>query len=431
MQSPTTMHISSNIKRGGCGETLSRKTALLLMLLATLIFSGTQEGKCESRFSLDSIAAWGKFPRFCVNTYRWGDHFFNNYDSTYVQGSGYKFNVKIKTESWIDTYNFRLEDDYKFGFESRPSTSMGLWLTYMAVSVGYDMNVSKFFNADSGARKRFNFQFNWLEDDYKFGFESRPSTSMGLWLTYMAVSVGYDMNVSKFFNADSGARKRFNFQFNCSLFGAELYTITNDSYMKIDRLGFPGAVRDVDIPFHGFHSDSWGVNLYYFFNHRRYSQAAAFSYSKIQVKSGGSLYAGFSYWQQNYDMNFTGVFDDQPEASQLPPEWDNHYRVRNKNYALKIGYGYNWVFRPGWCLGVSEAPTFGIRAGYVTSLDNQRTTFAMSNRLKLSLIYNYQKRWFFGIVGMVDTNIVYDKQHTLLANNMSMEASAGFRFNLW
>ncbi len=377
MQSPTTMHISSDIKRGGCGETLSRKTALLLILLATLIFSGTQEGKCESRFSLDSIAAWGKFPRFCVNTYRWGDHFFNNYDSTYVQGSGYKFNVKIKTESWIDTYNFRLEDDYKFGFESRPSTSMGLWLTYMAVSVGYDMNVSKFFNADSGARKRFNFQFN------------------------------------------------------CSLFGAELYTITNDSYMKIDRLGFPGAVRDVDIPFHGFHSDSWGVNLYYFFNHRRYSQAAAFSYSKIQVKSGGSLYAGFSYWQQNYDMNFTGVFDDQPEASQLPPEWDNHYRVRNKNYALKIGYGYNWVFRPGWCLGVSEAPTFGIRAGYVTSLDNQRTTFAMSNRLKLSLIYNYQKRWFFGIVGMVDTNIVYDKQHTLLANNMSMEASAGFRFNLW
>ena len=30
--------------------------------------------------NLDSIAAWGKFPRFCINTYRWGDRFFNGYD---------------------------------------------------------------------------------------------------------------------------------------------------------------------------------------------------------------------------------------------------------------------------------------------------------------------------------------------------------------
>ncbi len=349
-------------------------TSILLWL--ALATAGTQQASAVF-LNLDSIASWGKFPRFCVNTYRWGDHFFNNYDSTYVQGSGYRFNVKFKTDSWLDSYDFRFTDDYKMGFDSRPSTSMGLWLTYMAVSVGYDMNVSKFFNADTGARKRFGFQFN------------------------------------------------------CSLFGAEYYSITNDSYMKINRLGYPGETRHVDIPFHGFHSDSWGINLYYFFNHRHYSQAAAFSYSKIQVKSSGSLYAGFSYWKQNYDMDFAGIFDDQPEANKLPPEWDNHYRVSNKNYALKIGYAYNWVFHKGWCLGVSEAPTIGVRVGYIIDPSHQRTSFSLSNRLKASLIYNHDKRWFFGIVGNVDTNLVYDKQHTFLANNMSLEASAGFRFNLW
>lgn len=356
----------------------SRITAFLARAVFWLVLlaGGSQHASAEF-LSLDTIASWGKFPRFCVNTYRWGDHFFNNYDSTYVQGSGYRFNIKFKTDSWLDKYDFRFTNDYRMGFHSRPSTSMGLWLTYMAVSVGYDMNVSKFFNADTGARKRFNFQFN------------------------------------------------------CSLFGAEFYTINDDSYMTIDRIGHPDESLKVDIPFHGFHSESWGVNLYYFFNHRHYSQAAAFSYSKIQVKSSGSLYAGFSYWSQRYDMDFANVFDEQPESNILPADWDYHYRVKNKNYALKIGYAYNWVFRRGWCLGISEAPTIGIRTGYIIDFSRQRTTFSLNNRIKISLIYNHNKRWFFGIIGNVDTNLVYDKQHTFLANNISMEASAGFRFNLW
>ena len=28
-------------------------------------------------------------------------------------------------------------------------------------------------------------------------------------------------------------------------------------------------------------------------------------------------------------------------------------------------------------------------------------------------------------------SLVYDKAHTFLANNISLEASAGFRFNIW
>ena len=363
-------------RRRIAGSAFARRLAVVAILLSWVATLGSHRASAEF-LSLDSVAAWGKFPRFCVNTYRWGDRFFNNYDSTYVQGSGYRFNIKAKTDSWLDTYDFRLTDGYRMGFESRPSTSLGLWLTYMAVSVGYDMNVSKFFDADIGARKRFTFQFN------------------------------------------------------CSLFGAEVYTIANDTHMKIDRLGYPHESRKVSIPFHGFHSDKWGLNLYYFFNHRHYSQAAAFSYSKIQVKSAGSMYAGFAFWEENYDLDFAGVFDDQPEANKLPPEWDNHYRVSNKNYALKIGYAYNWVFRKGWCLGVSEAPTIGVRVGHIIDPSNRRTTFSMSNRFKLSIIYNHNKRWFFGLVGTVDTGLVYDKQHTFLSNNLSLEASAGFRFNIW
>lgn len=369
---------SANIKRhADIGNNRVRRWLLMLIIFAASV--AATPAKADGSFiSLDSIAAWGKFPRFCINTYRWGDKFFNSYDSTYVQGSGYRFNIKVKVDSYVDSYNFRYDDDYRMAFNSRPSSSIGLYLTYMAVSVGYDINFSKLFNADIGARKRFNFQFN------------------------------------------------------CALFGAQVYSISNDAYMKITRIGYPGDVSKVAIDFRGFHSDSRGVNLYYFFNHKRYSQAASFAYSKIQMKSSGSLYAGFAYWYQNYDMDFTGILSELPSyPHELPPGWDNHYRVRNSNYAIKIGYGYNWVFHPGWVAAISEAPTVGIRRGYISNPDEHRTSFSFSNRLKASIVYNHNKRWFFGVVGYLDSELIYNRLHTMLANNYSFEASAGFRFNLW
>ena len=37
--------------------------------------------------SLDTIASWGKLPRFCINTYRWGDKFFNGTAHANVVGT--------------------------------------------------------------------------------------------------------------------------------------------------------------------------------------------------------------------------------------------------------------------------------------------------------------------------------------------------------
>ena len=358
----------------GHRKPFSRLLVARLFIVASL--ASSVAGAKEPFLNLDSIAKWGKFPAFCVRTYRWGDKFFNGYDSIYVQGSGYRMNAKVKVDSWSDIYDFRFSDHYRMMIDNRPSTSVGLWLTYMAVSVGYDMNVSKYFSATTGARKRWDFQFN------------------------------------------------------CMLFGAEFYSVNNDVDMTISRHGYPGAMQNSSIPFHGFHSDSWGVNLYYFFNHKHYSQAAAFNYSKIQVRSSGSMYAGFAYWSQNYSLDFSEV---APQLGQgLPEPWKNHYRVGNRNYALKLGYGYNWVFHRGWVLGVSCAPMLGVRVGYITNEDSEKPSFAMSNRLKFSTIYNNpSRRWFFGLVGTIDSGLIYDKTHTFLTNNISVELSAGFRFDLW
>ena len=76
-----------------------RRAVVVIILAITGILAAGHRASALS-LALDSIATWGKFPRFCVNTYRWGDKFFNSYDSAYVEGTGYKFNVKFKTDSW-------------------------------------------------------------------------------------------------------------------------------------------------------------------------------------------------------------------------------------------------------------------------------------------------------------------------------------------
>lgn len=350
----------------------SGRTILVIIVFISSCFSFS----CGAfGLSLDSIAAWGKFPHFCIDVYRWGDKFFNTYDSTYVVGTGNRFNVKFKADSWMDYYDFQL---------------------------------------DNGTR---------------LSMTSDPCTSMGVWLTYMAVSIGYDINVSKFFGGGPKARRRLNFGFSCSLLAAEFYFISNDVGTRITTFGPPHQTIHPDLEFNGINTKSWGVDAYYFFNHSHYSQGAAFNFSKIQKKSSGSLFAGFSYFTHNYDFDFNNVPDYIKD--ELPPSWINYrYMVDNSNYAIKIGYAHNWALPHNWTIGISEAPTLGIRKGHINNVGHNNLTFSFSNHLRGSGVYNHGK-WFVGIIGDLTTGLVYDKEHTLINMTWSISASLGYRFNLW
>lgn len=360
------------------GKTLfARHLRAVCLLCLMLAFGGAPPKACALSLNLDSISAMGRFPRFLVNTYRWGDQFFNGYDTTYVGSTGYKFNVKLRTDSWLDYSMFRFADN-----------------------------------------------------KYEMDLRSYPSTSAGLWLTYMAVSVGYDINVSKLLHLTHSKRSRFNFQFNCMLFAADLYLQSYDAQMKINRFGPRGDTRRTDIAFDRMHSDSWGLETYYFFNHKHYSQSAAFHYGRIQRRSSGSLFGGFSISGQNVRFDFSGLPADM--LAQIPHSWPHYtYTVNAHNYALKLGYAYNKVFSRRCILGVSEAPSFGIRHGWINNESKgNKNTFYAYNRLKISFVYNY-RHWFAGIVGEAVTDLFSNNDHTLITNSLSAEVSVGYRFNLW
>lgn len=354
-----------------CNYMVARLMKLLRYIILSILLSSSVFEADALSLSLDSIAAMGKLPRFVVNTYRWGDKFFNGYDTTFVQTTGYKFNAKVTTDSWVDGYSFLLPDNKSIHMNSDASSSVGLYLTYLALSVGYDVNLSQIL---TGAER---------------------------------------------------ARKRWRFGFNCMLFAAEIYVVQNDVGTTLKRFG---DAHHLDFPFNGINNYTWGIDAYYFFSHKRYSEAASFGFSRIQKRSSGSLFAGLSIYTQKLDFNFNElpiILRDQ-----LPDHWiNNHYNVNTHNYAVRAGYGYNWVFAPKWVFGISESPVIGIRKGFVNS-NIEKISLSLYNRLKFSVAWNCG-RYFFGATGKFDLAIVNNKRTTYAGGVLSAEAVFGIRFNLW
>lgn len=350
-----------------------RFVALLLIVCAAFIYAERGHG---FSLALDSVRTWGKFPNFCVDVYKWGDRFFNTYDTAYVEGTGYKFNVKNRTETWADLYDFSLPNHYELSMRSDQCTSTGFYLTYLAVSLGYDLNVSKWFG------------------------NSEP------------------------------ARKRFSFSFNCALFSADLYWISNRVSTRIREFG-RGDIQHMNLRFRGIDTSIFGLNVIYYLNNKKYSRAAAFNYSKVQKKNQGSFFVGFNYWKQDFTFDFNQLPDNIKQ--ELPETWAENayiYHAYNQNYSAVIGYGYNWVFSRHWLLGVSESPVIGVKYGYLNHPEDNKVTFSLYNIARLGVSWT-NHRWFAGATMKIENSLVYDKDHSSLNTVINVEASVGIRFNLW
>lgn len=345
----------------------------ILWLLLTIV--GTISVKAIS-FDLDSIASWGKFPRFCVNTYRWGDKFFNGYDTVYVDGTGYKWNTKVRTETWTDRYDLHFEN-------------------------GTDMSMI-----------------------------SNPSTSIGLHLQYLALSVGYDKNISRYFNGGEEAKRRWVFGFNCMLFNASLYFIQNNTGSHINSFKPYGKNGyNPDLVYKGIDNTSWGLDISYYFSHKHYSHAAAFAFSRVQKRSAGSFFAGFSYGRVEYDFDLNGLPEDMAEAipNDIP---NNHYILKTHNYILSGGYGYNWVFARHWVLGATGQLMYGLSDGYYIDTTTKKLSFTALARSELSVVWN-NKHWFAGAIFNARVGMARDHKRSILSSVFNLEMSVGYRFNLW
>ncbi len=311
-----------------------------------------------------------KFPRFCLNVYDWGNRTFNTYDTRYVVGTGKNWKVMGRSYNWGDSY-------------------------------------ALFFDKDSYLR-----------------MQSGMYSDVGVYLCFMAVSVGYAWNVNKMFQHTDDSRKTFDFNFCCALFSADLNMVSSKGGTKIRHFGDYDGGKTISYNFNDISFESISGDIYYFFNHSRYSQAAAYSYSKYQLRSAGSWIVGLGMAYRNIDMDFSSLPPDMLEAL---PNLKKQYMFRYTDYEILGGYAYNWVFRPKWLFNVTTLPSIGYKHSYENATDGRKDLFATNLKLRFSLTYNH-KALFVGMLGRMDGHFYLTNGYSFFNAVETLSLNVGARF---
>ncbi len=315
----------------------------------------------------DSTMGYPKFVEFCYKVYTWGDKTFNSYDSAYVVPTGKNWKLTLKNQNWMDNLSGGDGNDHAM-FTSGAASNLGLYLSFMAVSVGYSIDVDRI----SGAK---------------------------------------------------GTSEMIEFSFTCARFTAEAHKTTNTGRMRA-RVKLEGGDWRRGSDLDALQRKSMGVSATYFFNNRKYAQAAAYCFSKFQRRSAGSALAGFSI--NNYDF----LIDPEGLTEQQYMEFEKIgvSHVRYTDYCLMGGYAHNWVLNPKLLLNLTALAGTGVKHIHSTSALPSANSGALRMTGKLALTYNF-KRYFASFQANVGTSMYFaSKQRHFGYTIASLTAVLGIRF---
>lgn len=314
------------------------------------------------------------FVRFAIKVYDWGDRTFNSYNPEYVIGTGKNWKAVVNTYSWMETYMML-----------------------------FSKNMSGLLHIRSD-----------LYND------------IGLHLSFMAVSIGYTAKI-KNWGPGQSKRKNLNFNFTCSRLSANIDFTSTKGGTHITHFGDYNSGKSLNYPFNDILHRSFSGEAYYFFNNLKYSQAAAYCFSKYQLKSAGSWIAGFSFNSQKINMDFSSLPEDM---KQFLPSLDNQYRFIYTDYSIVGGYSHNFVLRPKkWLINLTALPSLGFRHSYRRSSEGRRSMVALNGHARFSLVYNH-RALFASLAGRFDANLFFNGSYNYAFFNSteSLSAIIGCRF---
>ncbi len=321
----------------------------------------------------DPRIQYPRFPRFCLKVYNWGDKTFNSYDPAYVSGTGKNWKLYVKSENWNQSYRY----------------------------------VFSLFNQNNVAvRSAFN-------------------CDLGISLNFMAVGISYTRAMDESIYGRKNNRQTFDFSFTCSRFSAEVLSQKTNGDAFIDRYGDYEGGKYIHMPFEGLSQSQSSITAFYFFNHNKYSQAAAYCYSKYQLKSAGSFIGGLRWSHRKLIMDFSDLPDDMKEAN---PEFPLISTFNYNEYSLLGGYAYNWVVNKHLLYNITAMPCLGYRKSELHNFARSRREMVSANILaRMSLTYNY-KLLFCGIIVKFDGGFILNKNYEFFNSTQYGTAIVGIRF---
>lgn len=226
---------------------------------------------------------------------------FNTIDTTYIEPQHYNYTAMLQNTNTYESYSIKSSSGQKFSFSPKPSVKIGPYIGWRWVFLGY------------------TFDINHLES--------------------------------------SNTKSEFDLSLYSSMLGIDLYyRKSGDDYRITSAHLGEGYGQDVlkRVPFGGLSVGIKGGDLYYIFNHKRFSYPAAFSQSTRQKKSCGSLLLGIGYTAHSLSLDYdalktvvddyVGKHPDENSKGVTLNEDFNFKSVKYESYSASIGYAYNWVF---------------------------------------------------------------------------------------
>ena len=314
----------------------------------------------------DSTMGYPKFVMFCYKVYTWGDKAFNSYDSAYVVPTRKNWKLTLKNQNWVDNF--------------------------------------------AGGN-----------DEGRAVFTSGAASNLGLYLSFMAVSVGYSLDVDRLVG-DKGTSERLEFSFTCARFTAEAHRTLNTGRMST-RVKVNGGDWQRGDKMRALRRESMGLSATYFFNNKKYARAAAYCYSKYQRRSAGSALAGFSV--TNYDFKVDEDLLTPEQAEKFDIVGTTH--ARYTDYCVLGGYAHNWVLNKKLLLNVTAMAGTGLKHIHSTLGQPESNTGALVFRGGFALTYNH-KRYFASLQSNINTSLYFTGGRHLSYNIAEFNAVLGLRF---
>lgn len=257
-------------------------------------------------------------------------------------------------------------------------------------------------------------------DDARLSIVSDMSYAIGGYVYWKAIGVGGFLNLNPLWEkgGKSGVSgRRLTFKLNTSKLIGEAYYFKSSENSRISNI-YSDIIPDNMYEFNGLKAYMLGANIAYVFNNRKYSWTSAFSKNTaVQKRSSGSFMLGFSFVYQNTNVDQGKIPD---EIKDNMGSFMLFNRIRYWDYAVRFGYGYNWVIGKRWMISLASNPALGYR--HMSKDDIGTSKRSLFDSVSCDFVNDFAVKWRgdkYSLTATYDlhTSLYWDR-NLVLSNNV-------------
>ncbi|MBO4827452.1 MAG: DUF4421 domain-containing protein [Prevotella sp.] len=267
----------------------------------------------------------------------------------------------------------------------------------------------------------------------------KSSLKLGPYVGWRWIFLGYQIDLT---HLRDETRKEFDMSLYSSMIGIDLFSRKNNGGYFIRSVSQDGKNYNKQVShmaFDGIEVAVRGFNLYYIFNHRKFSYPAAFNQTNVQKRSVGSWLMGIGYTHHTTKLDHDRLRSVIEQKTNGDVVLDSTFNISKLNYtdiSASVGYAYNYVFAPRWLFAASLSLAIGYKYtvgdGDRGILNFKFSEFKFSNFNldgvgRFGLVYN-RMRWYAGASAILHTYNYNKSRISVNSTFGNFNVYAGYNF---